>query len=286
MMINSVSFFGQIRPQNTPKQTEFHTTPAQSDTFVRTKNPQEESIAYAKNKIIDVLRNTRTEYGITIGPDGTILDENQGDEHHCTVHAPNVAEGSYLLHGHPQPLPLSSGDVSVLLTTGAKVEEAVMEDGKFSRLTKKHPFKSDKDYLTLYGSLEKQLRKMVLDSLGIDYKMTRQDLIQIFKDFLEYNAGINKDSISDEEAEEMMPRYGFLIDSASIEDIYAQLKDVLWFPLLTNPKKYDKEHHTIIENQEAIENYLDTQEGLMIRHKFLQEVAKAYDLDYETNLFE
>ena len=79
------------------------------------------------------------------------------------------------------------------------------------------------------------------------------------------------------------PEEKILMDVKSINS-FKSLKDAMFLQLITNPHKYDKEHNCIIEHTDAISNFLNTEEGIKIRHKLVQDVADEYNLIYETNL--
>ncbi len=283
-MIGNISFSGIIKPQiNNFNKPALYSADIKSDTFERTENPLSQIISHAKNKIMEVLKENNTEYGFTISKDGRILEESNGDAHSCSTDARKIEPDSILIHGHPVPTPLSSGDVAVLLATDSKTMEAVTVDGKYSRLTKKYPSKEDSLYIELYPALEKQLRMKVLDALGIDYNINKHDLIEMFKDYLG-----NEQSypLSDEYAVNESIHFGINFQDDNLEDIQSKLKDLMSFHLLINPYKYDKIHNLVIKYYDEINNYLNSPAGTEVRHKFLEDVASQYDLIYETNLFD
>jgi hypothetical protein len=259
--------------------------PIPYDTFEKTQNTLETTINNAKKKIMEVLHSKNVEYGFVISPDKEILEETEGDEHKCSFDSRKVVKDSILLHGHPVEFPLSSGDVSALLVTGAKTQEAITKNGKYSKLTKKHSFQSKNSYSQLYQDLEKQLCQKAMDKLGISYTLNSDDIIDMFKDFYEYNFGIPKEKITDDDALAKMEELKISVDDDEIENSFNKLKDLLFFPLLSNPTKYDKVHNSIIDNYPEIQNYLQTKEGIETRHEFLSDIANTYDLIYETNLF-
>jgi len=281
-MINQISFCGQIKfpLQTNPIKRNFEI----KDTFERTQTPLSKSIEEARAKIIDVLKKRNNEYGIAIAPDGKICYENEGDNKHCTFNSQNVVSNAVLIHGHPKELPLSSGDVACLLATDAKSEEAITKDGKYSRLTKKYPSVDPRGYYNLYAGFEKQLCEAVLDKMGIDYTFTKADLMDMFKDHLSYQTGKKKENISDEEALSYSEHFGLSFDDKDIQSSYNKLKQMMMFQLLSTPNKYDKAHNRIMENYNSIQEYLDTPEGTKLRHEFLIQLAKDYNLTYETNM--
>ena len=173
-MINSICSTINIGKISNNKRLSFKGLEVPVDTFSRTTKA-DSGYEVAKNKIIQAIIDTNTEYGIILSPDGEIIDEDQGSEHKCTVRSDKVVPNSRLMHGHPKPLPLSSGDIACLLATDAKSEEAITRDGKYSRLVKQTPFKSSLPYKELYFQLEKTLCLKALDKLGIDYKFNTHD---------------------------------------------------------------------------------------------------------------
>lgn len=285
-MIGSINFLGQIPTIQSISKTQSHKIPEKSDCFIKSEKDADklsQTIEMAKEKIRQILFDSNIEYGVVISPDGKLLQESSGDEKSCKFDSRKVVPDAILIHGHPEDLPLSSGDIAGLLATDAKVEEAITKDGNFSRLIKKYPFKSQKDYSNLYYELEKKLSLMALDALGIDYKLNKDDVIKMGIDYLKYITGKSYDNADSEEFLTQLNKFGIKTDG-SLEDIFQSLKDAMFLQLITNPHKYDKEHNCIIENTDAISEFLDTEEGIKIRHKLVQDVADDYNLIYETNL--
>lgn len=283
-MINNIGSLYNIQKLSTLKQTSFRGLEQKGDTFVRTTNNFEQAYSSAKNKIIQTILDSNTEYSIVLSKNGEVLDENQGTEHSCKIDSRKVEPNSVLMHGHPKALPLSSGDIACLLATDAKSQEAITRDGKFSRLTKKESQKSPLSYNELYFQLEKSLCLKALDKLGIDYKLNKHDIAGMFKDYLNYQCGANPDDISDEEAFEEMPKYGLSPEENQIDKTYSLLKDMMWWQLMSDPHKYDKEHNTIMNNYAQVNAFLDSDEGFETRVEFIEEIAKEYNLEYESNL--
>lgn len=283
-MINKISPFVNLQKISNLKQVSFCAAGMQNDSFERTTDDLSQARERAKDKIIQAIIDTNTEYGVVIAPDGRILQENQGTEGKCSVDARLVEPNSILMHGHPKPLPLSSGDIACLLASDAKSQEAITRDGKFSRLTKKGHWKSPRRYGDLYFELEKRLCLKALDKMGIDYRINKQDLAQIFKDYMNYQSGIDQNSISDEEAFLEMPKYGIEVKDNDFEKPYEQIKEMMWWKIMTEPQKYDKEHNTIMDNYGLINSFLDSDEGFDVRVDFIKDIAKEYDLIYESNL--
>ena len=159
-----------------------------------------------------------------------------------------------------------------------------LEDGKYSRLTKKETNRPLLDYRETYFQLEKALCLKALDKLGIDYKLNKHDIAGMFKDYLNYQCGANQEEISDEEAFKEMPKYGLSTEDDKLLNTYSQLKEMMWWQLMSDPQKYDKEHHTIMDNYDLVNSYLDSEEGFETRVEFVKEVANQYNLEYESNL--
>ena len=284
-MIGAINFLGNIQTNYGEKRASNPALkPMEHDCFVKsTEGEKAKTLREAKEKIINKIIEENTEYGYTISPEGEILEEYGGDEHSCTLDSRKIVPHAILMHGHPSPLPLSSGDIAILLATPADSQEAITRDGKFSKLTKKYPINNEKSYRDLYFELEKMLCLMALDKMGIDYKLNKDDIAQMGRDYIEYQTGQN---FENEDSSEVLKRLENLgIDtSKSNEEIAAKLKELMFLQLLTNPQKYDKEHKTIIENMQSIHDFLDSEEGTRTRHEFVQNIARAYDLNYETNL--
>lgn len=283
-MIGKITSLSNVNPLSNLKQISFRSLEPQKDTFTKTSSNFEQTYDLAKDKIIKAIIDTNTEYSVVISHDGRILDENQGTEHSCKIDSRKVEQNSVLMHGHPKPLPLSSGDIACLLASNAKSQEAITRDGKFSRLTKTETSSPLLPYRTIYPQLEKSLCLKALDKLGIDYKLNKHDIATMFKDYLNYQCGANPDDISDEEAFEEMPKYGLSPDEKQIGKTYSLLTDMMWWQLMSDPHKYDKEHNTIMNNYDLVNSFLDSEEGFATRVEFIEDVAKQYNLKYESNL--
>ena len=159
-----------------------------------------------------------------------------------------------------------------------------MKDGKFSRISKKTQDNGVGEYRQLYYELEKQLNLMALDKLGIDYKTNYDDVAAMGKDYIEYATGQSQEDLSQEEIFEKLEKYG-VDTNKTPKDIAEKLKELMFYQLLLNPHKYDKEHNCIMDNIDTIKEFLETEEGLQIRHNLVQKAAQDYNLIYETNLF-
>lgn len=283
-MINRINFLGQIRTIQSEKNEHFQTKPIECDCFVKSANLKESAIKKAKEIISEELAEKNLETGVIISPDGEICQISTGNEHSCSFDTRKIVPNALLIHGHPVELPLSSGDIAVLLATPASTQEAIMKDGKFSRISKKTQDNGVGEYRQLYYELEKQLNLMALDKLGIDYKTNYDDVAAMGKDYIEYATGQSQEDLSQEEIFEKLEKYG-VDTNKTPKDIAEKLKELMFYQLLLNPHKYDKEHNCIMDNIDTIKEFLETEEGLQIRHNLVQKAAQDYDLIYETNLF-
>ena len=283
-MINRINFLGQIRTIQSEKNKHFQTKPMECDCFVKSANLKESAIKKAKEIISEELAEKNLETGVIISPDGDICQISTGNEHSCSFDTRKIVPNALLIHGHPVELPLSSGDIAVLLATPASTQEAIMKDGKFSRISKKTQDNGVGEYRQLYYELEKQLNLMALDKLGIDYKTNYDDVAAMGKDYIEYATGQSQEDLSQEEIFEKLEKYG-VDTNKTPKDIAEKLKELMFYQLLLNPHKYDKEHNCILDNIDTIKEFLETEEGLQIRHNLVQKAAQDYDLIYETNLF-
>ncbi len=283
-MINRINFLGQIRTIQSEKNEHFQTKPIECDCFVKSANLKESAIKKAKEIISEELAEKNLETGVIISPDGEICQISTGNEHSCSFDTRKIVPNAILIHGHPVELPLSSGDIAVLLATPASTQEAIMKDGKFSRISKKTQDNGVGEYRQLYYELEKQLNLMALDKLGIDYKTNYDDVAAMGKDYIEYATGQSQEDLSQEEIFEKLEKYG-VDTNKTPKDIAEKLKELMFYQLLLNPHKYDKEHNCIMDNIDTIKEFLETEEGLQIRHNLVQKAAQDYDLIYETNLF-
>ena len=283
-MINRINFLGQIQTIQGKKNEHFQTKPMECDCFVKSANLKESAIKKAKEIISEELAEKNLETGVIISPDGEICQISTGNEHSCSFDTRKIAPNALLIHGHPVELPLSSGDIAVLLATPASTQEAIMKDGKFSRISKKTQDNGVGEYRQLYYELEKQLNLMALDKLGIDYKTNYDDVAAMGKDYIEYATGQSQEDLSQEEIFENLEKYG-VDTNKTPKDIAEKLKELMFYQLLLNPHKYDKEHNCILDNIDTIKEFLETEEGLQIRHNLVQKAAQDYDLIYETNLF-
>ena len=282
-MIKTINFFGQINPRTYAKaKSEYSINSGKCDCFVKSQL-SEKTLQYAKEKIIKEIDNNGVEYSLIISPTGEILSETRGDKESCKVDSGKILPNAILMHGHPKALPLSSGDIAILLASDAKSQEAVTRDGKSSKLSKQEAFRVNKDYNELYFELERQLCLMALDRLGIDYRINSDDIEQMGRDCIQYLTGQMLDNESKDEIFERLAKFGISTEK-SPEQIAKDLKKLMYYQLLLNPHKYDKEHNSIIENYQLIQDYLDTAEGIQTRHDFLKKVAEIYNLNYETNL--
>lgn len=256
----------------------------EGDSFCKAKSKLDETIENAKKRIIDILKDSCSEFGVAISKDGELLYENKGDAHHCSIDSRKIEKDTIIMHGHPEPLPLSTGDVAILLCTPAKSQEAITKDGKYSKLIKNEPLQLQDSYTNVYPQLEKELRLLVLDKLGIEYKTNKDDIIQMFKDYLLNSGFLPENQITEEKIMEEMPKFGISIKNEDIETSKKKLEELLYFQIIMNPKKYDKEHNTIVENYEKINTFLESEDGINCRHEFLEHLASKYNLTYQTNM--
>lgn len=286
-MISGINFLGQITPKYDLQAQKPALKPMECDCFVKSTpetDKKEEAIQKAKEKIIQEIKDNNIEYGFTISPEGEILAQNRGDEHSCSVDSRKIVPQAILLHGHPVALPLSSRDIAVLIATPAKTQEAIMQDGKFSRMSKRNPDNGTGDYRQIYYNLEKQLNLMALEQLGIDYRLNMGDIIKMGKDHIQYSTMRDMEDADDDTIIEELNKLG--IDTQQPpEQIANDLKELMFYQLLTNPQKYDKEHNSIMDNYDSIQELLNSDEGKVLRHKFAQKIADKYDLEYQTDLF-
>lgn len=266
---------------------------ATPDTFEKSSQRQNYEIAYdaAKSKIISYLDGENPiEYGISIDKNGTILEEDAGDEHSCTSDIRKIIPGTAMLHGHPAPLPLSSGDIASLLASDASEIVAFTKDGKFSSLRKNNEtLNTSESYPSIYPALEKKLCKKCLDKMGIDYSIKKEDVANLARGYLEYETGKDTKDKSDDEVFKELMTFGFCYHSQNPEYMMAELRTLMDFYFLMNPAKReecDKAHKLIMENYSEIQELFNSEEGPQIRHEFLKDVAKEYHLSYTTDLFE
>ena len=280
-MINAINFLGQVNPQQNLHSKNKVAKPMEYDCFVQNKT--EAAIKSARQKIIHELIKNGIEYSFVISPEGKVCHTNSGNRKKCSVDSRKIVPGAIMLHGHPEPLPLSSGDIAVLLTTDAQSEEALTKEGKFSRLTKQHLFRSPKTYEEMYYELEKQLNLMALEKLGIDYNENSDDVLQMGRDFVKDTLGQDIETVSDSDVFQYLTKFG-IDTNQSPKDIMEALKKLMYYQLLFNPNKYNKAHNCIIDNKDEIYNFLETQEGIKTRHELVQRIADKYGMLYETNL--
>ncbi len=262
-----------------------YTSPAfkgnETDTFEQKCNQTEEKLSYAKSKVIEALKRDGTEYMVIVNPDGSV-HESQGDAHKCSIQYSGIEKGAVLMHGHPEKLPLSSGDIAGLLTSNCISETAFTVDCEYSKLTKRtqHNF-SPSDFGRLYEQFEKTLCLMALDKMGIDYHYNEKDIIELCSEILP-----TVQTKSFEETVEYMNKIGQPLKGTPDEMAEQLKKGLLSFKILYDTeRKYDKAHNSIMKNYEAIHQYLNSPDGLVTRNEFVKKVANDYNLEYETNMF-
>lgn len=286
-MINGIGQLGKVLPKYHIHAKRSALKPLKSDCFVKTaKTKAKEGVLQkAKEKIIQEIKDNDIEYGFIIGKNGEILAQCKGNKKSCSFDSRKIAPGSKLLHGHPKALPLSSADIAMLISTPAGSQEAIMRDGRFSRMIKEIPNDGIGEYQKLYCDLEKELNVMALDKLKIDYKPNLDDAAQVGKDYLANVVMLpNAQEMSNDNVLEFLANFGINTKDEP-EKIIQKLKEMMFFQLLSNPNKYDKIHNCIIENNDAIQKLLNSEEGAFLRHEFAKKIAEKYNLKYETNLF-
>ena len=286
-MIDKISFKGFVRVRNDNMLNDrVYIQPMKCDTFERTEKPlDKKEIAYneAKKRIIDELNKTGFERQIVISPDGEILDDRVGDDYSCDVDTDSIIPYSMLCHGHPVQWPLSIDDIALFLTTNAISEEAITNDGKYSKLTKKELFKLNKNTKEVYQELEKTLGRMVLDKLNIKHEVDMDDAMDMAREFLEYVKHRSYSQSNNDEITDELKMFG--IDTTQEpEQIIENLKKFMFHQVLMQPEKYDKLLRVMNENLRAIDDFLKTPDGVKIRHEINRLAAKEYNLIYETNM--
>ncbi len=282
-MINGINYINSINktPQNAIYNSLAFKGNNNADTFERKNNKIEEKLSYAISKITDSLKHNRTEYMVIINPDGSV-HESQGDEHKCSMPYSCIKEGAVSMHGHPEKLPLSSGDIAGLLTSSCISETAFTVDGKYSKLTKRtwHNY-SPSDFGRLYAQFEKELCLMALDKMGIDYHYSQEDIIDMCADIHPIVQTKNF-----EETVEYMKQEGQILNGTPDEMAQKLIEGPLSFKVLFDfEHKYDKAHNIIMNNYEDIKQYLNSEDGLITRNELVEKIADEYNLEYETNMF-
>lgn len=284
-MIKSISFAGNVNPVN--NQTKKEKTPnlvLENDCFVKQNIEKDKSIEYAKQKIIQHLKGDGKEYSVVIAPSGEILDEKLGNSESVSINPDLIVKNAVMMHGHPIYMPLSTGDVATLLATDAKSEEAIMENGQYSKVSKTYPFKLEKPYFDLYTDFEKRLCIMGLSELGYDCEINSEDFTKLAQDYLSSILGRDCSDMSADEANEMLLKFGVELG----DDLNQNYDQVLNRACLMAPYKkldFDKAHNIIKNNYDELMEFLNSPKGKIIRHKFLEKIAQEFDLNYETDMF-
>lgn len=280
--VNPISFKGIINVNS-----QFHTKPLKYDSFVKSEKVSDkkaDACAYAKDRIIKELDDTGYEYQVVISPDGKILDESVGDDKACRVDRSKIIPNSELYHGHPKDWPLSVNDIAMLLSTDAISEKVYTKDGNFSKLTKKAPFKLDEKAVSaLAYEYIRQMRLMALEKLGIDPKANMDDVISLGRDYLDY---ITCGRYSFSDVDDLMKKLNsFGVNtSQSPEQVVEDIKNMMFFEVQSNPDKYNKPERLLKEHSDEIDNFLESPEGIEIRHEFDRKAAREYGLIYETDM--
>ncbi len=284
-MIKPINFTGKVGAvENTQRRQSAPNIKLENDCFVKQPSMTDKSVEYAKRKIIQHLKDEGKEYSIIISPKGEILDERLGDDKSVSVNPEKIVKNAIMLHGHPEILPLSTGDVATLLASDAKSEEAVMENGQFSKISKTYPMKLDTPYFDLYRDFEKQLCIMGLDELGYDTKINEEDFLNLARTYISSIMAINCDDMVADEVYEMLGKFGV----ETCDDLNQNYETVLGRASMFSPHlklDYDKAHNVIKNNYDELMEFLNSPKGKIIRHKFLERIAQEFDLKYETDMF-
>jgi len=145
-MINGITFKGQIQSTNANKNSKGIKPTLKPDSFELSDNAKfKKTYDKAKAEIIKTLKEQGTEKCFILTKDGKILTEKTGDDKEVRLNLENLPSGCTLIHGHPNYLPLSSGDIACLLCSDLSVIEAITENGDYSKMAKEVPF-TIKDY--------------------------------------------------------------------------------------------------------------------------------------------
>ena len=287
-MIGKINFVNPILFKGAKStNSQFHTKPLEYDSFVKSEKQADkktDTCAYAKDRIIKELEDTGYEYQVVISPDGEILDESVGDDKTCGVDRSKIMPNSELYHGHPKPWPLSVNDIAMLLSTDAISEGVYTKDGNFSKLTKRVPFKLDeKTVSALAYEYIRQMRLMALEKLGISLKANMDDVVNLGKDFLDYTTCGKYSFLDEDDLMKKLNSFG-VNTSQDPERVVEDIKNMMFFEVQSNPDKYNKPARLLKEHSDEIDNFLESPEGIKIRHEFDRRAAKDYDLIYETNM--
>ena len=287
-MPQNISFVKTIHPVEgnikNPEKYKHYNMPVK-DYFVKSNSGIDEKVSCAKAQIIKTIKNENKEQIFVINPDGSMYTEI-GDKDSCNIDKSLIQTGGILVHGHPIKLPLSNPDIIVLLNTDAISQEAVCEDGSYSKLTKKFPFKLDRHTSPSFFELEKQLNKMVLDELGVDYSYDKDDVIMMAVDAFNDRTCDDLTKLSYEEILNYIKKFGIDVqDTENINDITEKIQTpFLLYKMSVEPYKYDKLHQAILDNNDKIQEYLSSKEGIQLQNQFLNNTADKYNLIYETNM--
>ncbi len=280
-MISSVNFLNPLKFNNVKSKTVHFKS--SNDCFIKQSRPEDAAMKYAKEKILQEIKNSGTEYMVVISQDGKILAENSGKETEVSVNLSDIAPESILMHGHPEKFPLSPADITTLLSSGAKSEEAIMQDGYYSKMTKLPQAQSYIPTSGLYQNLEQRLCLAAMKEMGLDCSYKEDDVLPMAKDYL--SKTLNKDFSQKSKDEVFIMLNALGVDtSQNFENVYNQLKQLMDYSF-SNLEKYDKQQNMIMQNYDKIQDFLNSDDGKFVRHKFLEEIAKEYNLKYETNLY-
>lgn len=283
-MINSLHFLGNSKLNlNNNKNYKSAQIEYPNDCFIKEQSKKDISLEYAKNKILQKLNDEGVEYSFVIAPDGEIIKESEGNSKSVSVNYNDIVQNAILMHGHPEKLPLSTGDVAILLSTNAKSEEAIAKDGTYSKLTKLTPFEEKGNYHELYGKLEKELCEMGLEKLGYDYKTNKDDVFNLACEYLNSITMQDYKNKSYDEIAEILKKFELELTD-NIDENYKKISKRYSFQSPYKNLNFDKAHNLIMENYDELMNFLNSEEGIKLRHEFLEKLAEKYNLLYESNM--
>ncbi len=286
-MIGKINFTTPLRFMSSNKNySDLPTRTLKCDEFVRSQEPCDKKMqayTYAKNRIIKELLDTGYEYQVVISPDGDILDEGVGDDNFCSVNVNKIVPNSELFHGHPKSWPLSVEDVAMLLYTDAISEKVLSVDGRYSKMIKKTPFKlSLQQAAKELSEYKKQMGLAALDKLGISYEITMDDVLEMARQYFDYTM-CAKCSYSDEDLLCQLKQMGIDV-SQTPESIAQEFADIMPFDARARFDISGKADKLLDEKSNDIKAFLETPEGVKVRHNIDREIAKVHDLIYETNM--
>ncbi len=284
-MLNPISFTGLKINQTNPPSNNKAVIIYKKDAFERSFEQEKlnKVLDSARENILKEIKENNREYGYVISKTGEILDENSGSDHSVRLDMDKVEKDSILIHGHPKNYPLSTKDVVCLLVSDAKSQEAYTVDSKFSRLTKKYPQKLDVSAGTLDLDFKKELYSMALEELGIDYSIKEKDVRDVANQYLSRVFSESYEDKSDEEIVSQLRKVGVEL-SGDLDKDHAEISKMLYFVSPYSSITADRKHQAIMDNIEVVEKFLSTDDGIEIQKKFIENIAREYDLIYETDM--